>query len=191
MVSDVFARLKALHEESLSWKSNLVFPQNGKEENYVDVTCAVNGSGTAAVCPPCATDQPTIMRGGSLYAFSSEFKGPEGFDPLFDMIQKSTPQCKLFVQRRAHKTKFKHEYDIRCNCYKLRDIGESDFEDGCFAKKGTKPETVKQKRTSGQATMVDRFPSKKLKDPKNKKRKTRDNRSHTPISRTANPKIRQ
>jgi hypothetical protein len=107
----------------------------------VDVTCAV---GESASMPLNAPDQPENFPRGTFYRFSNDYVGPEAFDSLSAMLKTSCPDCSLCVQKRAVPVGVFGScyFELRCSCYYVKkEHMESDFDDGCFTKRGTKPET--------------------------------------------------
>jgi hypothetical protein len=153
----------SLHEsyfENLHYTKSLLVHHN---DVSVDVTCAV---GESASRPPSAPDQPESFPKGTFYRFSSDYVGPEAFDSLSGMLKKCCPDCSLYVQKRDQRIGGFGTlgFELRCGCYKVqKERMESDFDDGCFTKRGTKPETVKKQRTANQVTTTDRMSNSKMK----------------------------
>jgi len=133
----------------------------------VDVTCAINngdGNNSYAVKPSTpSSPQPNRLPKGCFYQFDESYKGKEDFERLAKMIGDKSPHCKLYIHRRDHPSRNGFEYLLRCSKYKVHKKDITQFEEGYLQKPGTKIETVKRKRTSGEESLIDRMDNKKLK----------------------------
>ena len=156
-------------KESLHYSNPLIVKHGNKE---VDVTCAVGED----ACSPDVEGLPLESRKtpkDTHYRFDSKFRGEDSFDGLFKMLNDACTDCSLYVQKRnVSRPRTRTQlFEIRCSCYKLqKELDNSDFDDGCFSKKGTKIETVKKQPSANQQKVTDRMSHYKLKSSKNGQR---------------------
>ena len=146
-----------------SWCQPLVLPHSNKIINLS------NAIGKNPTTPPDAPDQPNRYIQQSKYQLDKYFKGIEMFDEVKLLIKKACPECILVQNRGKGESMSCHRWQLSCSCCFTVDECVDDFEDGFYAKRGVKEETVKQQRSSGGPDAVDRMKNQKERNNSKKK----------------------
>ena len=106
------------------------------------------------------------------------------FDEVKQLIKNACPECILVQNRGKGKSMSCIRWQLSCSCCFTIDESVDDFEDGFYAKRGVKEETVKQQRSSGGPDAVDRMKNQKERNNSKKKKKRHVGK------KTENPKKR-
>ena len=160
-----------------------------QSDNGLDISCAV---GANAVTPPSvdAISQPDTYPSNTKYRFNTFFKGPSGMDQVKAYLTEACSAIGVeLITTRGKTPPGRHRNEtqtLHCHCEGEVKVDHSDFDDGCYSKRDTKTETVKETKTSGQLRGVEDM---LMKDDKGRRRKSKkakgNNKSSNEVSEPA------